>query len=241
MPVLSTPAHEASLPAPIALALAAITSDAELEPAADRLHAAQARAKLRPSRRFILIIANISSMPRRVKEPNAADIVVHPQRLEIMRALELHGAMTVREIGKRMRGISEASLYRHVRKLSEAGFLRVVETREKERGAPETVFALAEQRPESFRLIGEDRSAVTLQRYLMAIQAAQLAELASNARQGEIIEGFFALRYSEIYVDRKEQRELQNILARLKEFESNSPLRRTALSLSLALFPARRA
>jgi DNA-binding Lrp family transcriptional regulator len=179
-------------------------------------------------------------MAGRVKKPGAADIVVHPRRLEIIRVLETNGAMTVREIGKRMHRISEASLYRHVRKLVDAGFLRIAETRAKSRGAPETVFAIAEEPPESIRLSGEERSALTVQRYLVAIQSAQLAELANKARRGELIEGFFALRYSEIYVNREELREIERMLARLKEFASNPPQRRTALSLSVSLFPVQK-
>ncbi len=70
----------------------------------------------------------------------AADVLLHPQRLAIVRALS--GAqLTTKELAARVSDIPQATLYRHVALLLEAGIVSVVSER-KVRGTPERTYAL---------------------------------------------------------------------------------------------------
>ena len=67
---------------------------------------------------------------------------MQPQRLAIIRALAL-GARTTRQLGDDLPDLAQASLYRHLAVLLEAGVVEVVEERPV-RGTPERTYALVE-------------------------------------------------------------------------------------------------
>lgn len=78
------------------------------------------------------------------KKETKADLVVHPIRLRIIRALAGGRRKTPLQLAELMSDVPQATLYRHLKKLADAGLLLVVEERPV-RGAVEKVYALAEQ------------------------------------------------------------------------------------------------
>lgn len=73
----------------------------------------------------------------------AADVMLHPQRLAIARALS--GArLTTKELADRVSDIPQATLYRHLALLLDAGIVTVVSER-KVRGTAERTYALGPQ------------------------------------------------------------------------------------------------
>jgi DNA-binding transcriptional ArsR family regulator len=177
-------------------------------------------------------------VPKKVKATRIADVILHPERLAILRVFEESGPLTVRELCRGVRSISESTVYRHVKVLLRAGAIRIVETRPKQRGAPETVYALADPPLETIRLSGRERSSANMKRYFLAVTAAQIADFENALEAGPLDVDRFAVRRALIHVNAAELREIREMLARLKEFASNQPAGRTALSLGFVLFPA---
>lgn len=70
-----------------------------------------------------------------------ADTLLHPVRMRIVQALVPGGHMTAQEIATQLTDVPQATLYRHLRALSDAGILEVVEEHPV-RGASERVYAL---------------------------------------------------------------------------------------------------
>jgi DNA-binding transcriptional ArsR family regulator len=73
---------------------------------------------------------------------SAADVLLHPIRLRIVRALAPAREATVEEIGAELSDVSPATLYRHVNKLKAAGIIAVASERAA-RGATEFRYRLA--------------------------------------------------------------------------------------------------
>lgn len=92
------------------------------------------------------------------------DVLLHPVRMQILFEIT-GGRMTAKELGERLPDIPQASLYRHLKALSEAGILEVVEENPV-RGTMERVYALGSPSlsPEDLRGIRKDdlRQALTL-------------------------------------------------------------------------------
>src|SRR5579862_8120080 len=83
------------------------------------------------------------SKPKRERRLSpVADALVHPIRLRIVMAL-IEKRLTTRQIAAILPDVAQASLYRHIRKLSATGILRVVDETPV-RGVVEKVYALAE-------------------------------------------------------------------------------------------------
>src|SRR5262245_1377811 len=57
-----------------------------------------------------------------------AELIIHPVRLRIIGVLQGR-ALTVKQIGRLLPEVPQATLYRQIKRLGEAGFLRVVEER----------------------------------------------------------------------------------------------------------------
>ncbi|MGA9288194.1 MAG: helix-turn-helix domain-containing protein [Anaerobacillus sp.] len=74
---------------------------------------------------------------------NKAEIMLHPIRLKIVQTLINGRRLTVQEIGKQLHEVPQASLYRHLKQLLDAGIIAIVEEN-KIRGAMEKVYALTD-------------------------------------------------------------------------------------------------
>ena len=177
-------------------------------------------------------------MSTRVKRPSLADALIHPARLALLTALQLEGPLSARELQERLPAVSQASLYRHLKTLTEAGAIVVHERRHVGVGAPEKTFSIADAGPRSIRLRGRERSADALRRYLLALQAAEILQLERTLVAGQIDEALLNWRQSVVYLDRQELKEIKAIFARLKAFETRRTARQRAFALNLRLFPA---
>jgi DNA-binding transcriptional ArsR family regulator len=92
------------------------------------------------------------------------DVLLHPVRMQILFEIT-GGRMTAKQLGERLKDIPQATLYRHLKALSEAGVLEVVEENPV-RGTVERVYALGSPSlmPEDLRGVSKDdlRQALTL-------------------------------------------------------------------------------
>lgn len=57
---------------------------------------------------------------------SVSSVLLHPVRLRIAQHLALHTQATVRQLGEALPDVPAASLYRHLRRMTELGVLEVV-------------------------------------------------------------------------------------------------------------------
>lgn len=81
------------------------------------------------------------------KADNIADVLLNPVRMRIVQHLMLHQPSTAQEIGEHLTDIPKASLYRHLKKLTDCGLVCVV-SENRVRGTVERVYALKKIEPE---------------------------------------------------------------------------------------------
>lgn len=72
-----------------------------------------------------------------------ADIILHPIRMRLIQCFVAGAPLTAQQLQERLPDIPQATLYRHVKKLHEAGILVITEERPN-RGTVEKVYALPE-------------------------------------------------------------------------------------------------
>ncbi len=113
---------------------------------------------------------------------SAADILLHPVRLRIVRALTPQRTATVRDLAAELSDVPPATLYRHVRKLESAGLITAVSQR-RMRGAQEASYALTRAALDSATL---DRpSAADHLRYFITFTATLIDDFAAYVESGE--------------------------------------------------------
>jgi DNA-binding transcriptional ArsR family regulator len=69
-----------------------------------------------------------------------ADLIIHPIRLRILQLLSRE-PLTIRKLDQLMPDVAKSSLYRHIRKLLDAGFIEIAETHPV-KGTPENSYRL---------------------------------------------------------------------------------------------------
>ena len=74
-----------------------------------------------------------------------ADVILHPVRMRIISTL-FKRRLTTQQIGRALPEVAQATLYRHLSRLMQAGVVAVVALRPV-RGVTEKVYALAEDKP----------------------------------------------------------------------------------------------
>jgi DNA-binding transcriptional ArsR family regulator len=179
-------------------------------------------------------------MPRRVKTQGLGDTLLHPIRLRIVRSLELNGAQTVGQLARTLSSVPQPTLYRHIKALADAGWLKSRSTLRGDRGAPERVYELAEVGSLTIAPRGRQRTRERLRRYYLAMLAAQTAEFDAALSEDPFPENHFIFRRSLIFVNDAEREEVDCILARLHELSRNDHEGRVALDLGILIFPAKR-
>ncbi|MFF5213103.1 helix-turn-helix domain-containing protein [Streptosporangium sp. NPDC000396] len=105
------------------------------------------------------------------------EAILHPVRLRILQAFIGRKTLTVRDLADLLPDVPQATLYRHLGTLADAGVLQVVEER-RVRGAVERVFALPDT---SAALTGADLEGATPEdhlRYFATFLAALQGEFA---------------------------------------------------------------
>ncbi|WP_336787573.1 helix-turn-helix domain-containing protein [Paenibacillus sp. MMO-177] len=78
-----------------------------------------------------------------MKQPKA-DLILHPIRMRIIQAFLPEGSRTTQQLAEQLPNIPQATLYRHLNILRQAGLIHVIEER-KNRGSVEKVYSLAKQ------------------------------------------------------------------------------------------------
>src|SRR3954452_7720733 len=71
-----------------------------------------------------------------------ANLILHPVRMRIMKALVGNRKLTVQEIGQYLADVPQATLYRHLNKLVQGGIIETV-AQHQVRGTVEKVYALS--------------------------------------------------------------------------------------------------
>jgi hypothetical protein len=160
--------------------------------------------------------------------------------LEILRCFELGGAQTINDVARALPEVPPASLYRHVKALVAVGALTERGMRRGEKGAPERLYAIAEDELLRFSFKGRARTPESLRRLYASVVAAQTAEFERGLLDGAFPAKYFHVRHSLIFVNEKELAEVRAMLSRLAEFTRNPPRGRTALDLGIAMFPVKR-
>lgn len=79
---------------------------------------------------------------KRMKE-SKADIILHPVRIRIIQTLAGKEGLTVQQMREALQDIPQASFYRHIKKLMDAGFIVIVDETPI-RGTVEKTYALTE-------------------------------------------------------------------------------------------------
>lgn len=105
------------------------------------------------------------------------DVMMNPVRQRIIQYLILHEKGTVSEIQKELSDIPVASLYRHMKKLHDAGCIQIVEEKSV-RGATEKTYSLV-QNPLQKEPDSQDMSAL-FYTLLLSLQASFLKYFASE-------------------------------------------------------------
>lgn len=75
-------------------------------------------------------------------EESLLNVVLHPVRMKIIQYLAVGGSLTAQQIGEQLEGIPQATMYRHLNKLLEAGIVEVVKEN-RVRGTVEKVFSIS--------------------------------------------------------------------------------------------------
>jgi len=189
-----------------------------------------------------IIIFDNTRRPRRQGRPitNAkTDNLIHPIRLRILLAIASRPA-TSQQIAVYLPDVPQATLYRHIRALSEAGVLQVVEERPM-RGATERVYAIS---PEKSQLSREELAALTPadnERMFSTFTAMLLSQFHNYVHQPEmdLLKDGVGYRTMPLYLSDSEFREMsQEINAILQKRIGNaaSSGRRRRL-LSVVIMP----
>ena len=71
-----------------------------------------------------------------------ADLIIHPIRLRILQLLSRE-PLTIRKLDQLMPDVAKSSLYRHIRKLMDGGFIEIAETHPV-KGTPENTYSLVQ-------------------------------------------------------------------------------------------------
>ncbi|MBP3952569.1 helix-turn-helix domain-containing protein [Bacillus suaedae] len=104
-----------------------------------------------------------------------ADMMLHPIRMRIIQTLLTHQRLTVQQLIDELKDVPQATMYRHLKQLTEADLIEVVETN-KIRGTIEKIYSV---RKENIALSDEDINGTPPEehlRFFMTYQANLLKE-----------------------------------------------------------------
>lgn len=113
------------------------------------------------------------------------DVLVHPTRLRIVRTFAGKAELTVRDLAKDLHDIPQATLYRHLNRLTEAGVL-VVTSETPVRGALERSYRID---PGTVTLTEKDIKAIgpeAHQKYFSIFIASLLEDFRRYVRSGDV-------------------------------------------------------
>lgn len=144
----------------------------------------------------------------------SADLLLHPVRLRIVQALAGGRHRTPAELADELAGVPQASLYRHIRTLADAGVLAVVEERPA-RGTPQRVYALVDGAGDVSPDDLADASADDHLRYFTVFLASLLDDFGRYLQGGEVDLARDGVGYRQIPLELTDQ-ELAELAGRLQ-------------------------
>ena len=101
-----------------------------------------------------------------------ADLILHPVRIRIIQTLAGKERLTAQQMSEALPDVPQASLYRHIKKLADAGFITVV-NQTPIRGTVEKTYALAENKeqitPEELRNMTKEQHMDYFLRFMAAV------------------------------------------------------------------------
>lgn len=113
------------------------------------------------------------------------DVLLHPIRMRIVRAFAGEAELTVRDLAKNLDDVPQATLYRHLNRLTEVGVLTVT-SETPVRGALERAYRID---PAAVTVPAEDIGAIdpeTHQKYFSVFVASLLEDFGRYARSGDV-------------------------------------------------------
>ncbi len=154
-----------------------------------------------------------------------ADLILHPVRIRIIQTMAGGRRLTVQQMAELLPDVPQATMYRHLNKLTAAGLLSVVDQKQI-RGTVERVYALAEQ---ADNVTEEDLRQATREdhmRYFMTFLATMMGEYGTYLEQDRIdlARDGGGYRQAVLYLDDEEFSEfIQSLAALFQKAMANRP------------------
>lgn len=154
-----------------------------------------------------------------------AEVILHPVRMRIIQCLVSRKRMTPYQLQEEMPEVPQATLYRHVRKLKDAGILVVADERHN-RGATEKVYMLPEH---AAILTQEDLQHATAEdhlTYFINFAAHLIGEYGRYVQQSDIdlIRDGVSYRQVPLYLNEEENLEMLYAIRDIyKKYADNGP------------------
>ncbi|WP_100406206.1 helix-turn-helix domain-containing protein [Bacillus solitudinis] len=104
-----------------------------------------------------------------------ADVILHPVRMRIIQALMSYQKLTVQQLVEKLEDVPQATMYRHLRILTDAQAIKIVESN-KVRGTIEKVYAVSREQVIITEKDITEMSSEDHLRYFMMYQANLLKE-----------------------------------------------------------------
>ncbi|TAM27409.1 MAG: ArsR family transcriptional regulator [Rhodanobacter sp.] len=155
------------------------------------------------------------------------DVLLHPVRMRILRAFLGRTELTARDLAEKLDDVPQATLYRHVKRLAEAGIL-VIASETPVRGAMERAYRVDAK---TVTVPREDIGTIhpeTHLKYFSAFAASLLHDFGRYARSGDVDVLRDGVHYLQV-----------PFFATRKEFASFMDELQTLINLYVALGPAR--
>lgn len=154
-----------------------------------------------------------------------ADIILHPIRMRIIQCLVTGGEMTSYQLQEELKDIPQATLYRHIKKMKDAGVLAVADERP-HRGALEKVYMLPEHAANITKEDLENASPEDHLAYFINFAAHLIGEYGRYVQQPtfDLVQDGVSYRQIQLFLSDEENMEL--ILAireQLMKYKDNKP------------------
>jgi AcrR family transcriptional regulator len=169
---------------------------------------------------------------------NTADLILHPIRLRILQTFIGDRRLSARQVCALLPDVSQATLYRHFQKLTQAKILVVIEERPI-RGTVEKFYILQEQRAEIAPAELATLSRDDHQRYFATFMAILLSDFEHYLQQDDIDLERDGVGYRQIalYLSKTELTQLtKSINQALKPFLEQKPSKRRKRMLLSSIF-----
>ncbi|MCI3918767.1 helix-turn-helix domain-containing protein [Paenibacillus sp. TRM 82003] len=169
-----------------------------------------------------------------------ADLILHPIRMRIIQCFIGGATMTAQRLQERLTDVPQATLYRHLKKLNEAGMLTVTEERPN-RGTVEKVYALPEHAAELTAADLANMSPDEHLAYFMKFASHLIGQYGRYIRQpgADVVRDGVSYRQISLHLTDEEHMELLNGIRALmtKAFANEPSPERRARVYSTITFP----